>query len=233
VKSTCRRLLLASRGHTNTESLTCSVHVCKDPFFNNHKFIEKEQKTSPLRFICDGCNHRIASGNRHSCAECASTLGSGGYDLCESCLGLGKHCPGKSHSLEKIPIFEFGDCIHVNARTCKDCHRVPLFPTDRPVKNFKAIRLESYESRGSVVAFTSSENPQTNPSSCDDFVAVSYCWPPPKLDNDGNPLHHSGQYTVKSEDGLIRQNRAPEEVLDRAVAFASQNGLRLIWIDQV
>ena len=158
------------------------------------------------------------------CAEAHGACGS--YDLCETCVGVGKHCLDLSHSLEKFPTFEFGDCIHVNARTCKDCQHVPLFPTDRSARTFKIVRLGDHESRASG-------NSQARSSLCDDFIAVSYCWPSAKLDDAGKPFPHSGQYSVKDENGSIRQNRAPEEVLDRAVAFASQNGLRLLWIDQV
>jgi len=89
------------------------------------------------------------------------------------------------------------------------------------VKNFQVVRLENKEETGFEF------------SSCDHFIAVSYCWPSPMFDENGDIIQHTGQYLVRGEDTITRPNRAPEDVIDRAVAFAAQNGIRLIWIDQV
>jgi hypothetical protein len=122
------------------------------------------------------------------------------------------HCLEPSHSLEKIPIFSFGDCIHVNARSCEDCASVPLFPNRGKARKFRVVRLNNPDSGRSAF------------SRCGHFVAVSYCWP---------RQQKVGRYIVREENGRSRPSRAPDEVLDRAVAFAAQNGIRLIWIDQV
>jgi hypothetical protein len=198
------------------------LHVCSTPFYNSHKFSAEEAKNHPQRFSCDACKRHITIGNRYHCNECLVTLGGGGnYDLCENCFNSGKRCLDESHSLDTTPVFTFGDCIHVSARTCKDCESMPLWPNEEQVKNFKVVRLDNKEETGFEF------------SSCDHFIAVSYCWPPPKFDDDGNIIQHTGQYLVRDEGGRTRPNRAPEDVLDRAVAFAAQNGIRLIWIDQV
>ena len=49
----------------------------------------------------------------------------------------------------------------------------------------------------------------------------------------GNLIQHQGRYSVKDLHGRVRPNRAPEDVITRAVEFAAQNEIRLIWIDQV
>jgi hypothetical protein len=58
---------------------------------------------------------------------------------------------------------------------------------------------------------------------CTHYLAVSYCWKQQPVSDRA--------YLVKTRDGT-RDNRAPKEVLDRAILYAAYNGLRLIWIDQ-
>ncbi|KAH6715572.1 heterokaryon incompatibility protein-domain-containing protein [Leptodontidium sp. MPI-SDFR-AT-0119] len=173
-------------------------HVCDKPFHNNHRLTTKELQTHPMRFSCDICNSGIWAGTRNHCGQCLS----GDFDLCDACVASGKHCLNPAHNLEKTPVFRFGECVHVNARSCGDCEKVPLFPNEAKFSN------------------------------CDHFVAVSYCWPPLQYDTEGNAIQHKGRYSVKDLDGRVRPNRAPEDVITRAVEFAAQSGIRLIWIDQ-
>ena len=66
-------------------------------------------------------------------------------------------------------------------------------------------------------------------SSCQHFVAVSYCWqraPKKQLTPDG-----ATEYFVETREG-IRTGKAPIDVIDRAVSFAASHDLGLIWIDQ-
>lgn len=67
------------------------------------------------------------------------------------------------------------------------------------------------------------------PSTCMHFVCVSYCWP---KDKDGKPIERPKTKTITMMDGTERPNRAPDDVLDRAVEVARCYGLRMIWIDQ-
>ena len=92
-------------------------HVCDEPFYNNHKITTKELRAHPMRFKCDSCDRGIWEGTRHPCGQCLS----GDLDLCDPCVGSNKHCHGPAHTLEKISVFQFGDCVHVNERSCGDC----------------------------------------------------------------------------------------------------------------
>lgn len=189
------------------------IHVCDKPFHNKHTITEEDWKKHPQRFSCDICDRGVLHGSRHHCGECLS----GNFDICDHCIKSGKHCHDRAHVLEKIPVFEYGDCVHVNARSCKDCENIPIFPSEGEVTKFRIVQL----AEGDLF------------SSCDHFIAVSYCWPPPEYDNDGIMTQHQGRYDVTEQSGRVRKNRAPEDVIDRAVQFAVQNGIRLVWIDQV
>ncbi|KAL2068075.1 hypothetical protein VTL71DRAFT_16173 [Oculimacula yallundae] len=191
-------------------------HVCDKPFENNHKITAKEFQIHPMRFKCDICTRGIWSGSRNHCNECLS----GDFDICDACALSGKHCLSAEHVLEKIPIFKYGDCVHVNERSCGDCKNVPLFPNEGEVTNFQIVQLQN------------ATDIEETFSNCDHFVAVSYCWPPPQYDGEGNFIQHKGEYSVKDLNGNVRPNRAPEDVITRAVRFAAQNGIRFIWIDQ-
>ncbi|CAN9445135.1 unnamed protein product [Alternaria alternata] len=61
---------------------------------------------------------------------------------------------------------------------------------------------------------------------CIHYVAVSYCWPP----RGEAPTPRT--YTVRDLDGHVRASRALDDVLVRAVDFATSIGFRMIWIDQ-
>lgn len=189
------------------------LHVCDRPFHNQHKIKPQDVQTHPQRFACDVCQSNIYRGMRNHCSRCSG----GDYDVCDTCVASSKHCLDAEHDLEKIQVFKFGDCVHINARSCDDCKDYPIFPHQGEVANFRIVQP------GEGQRF----------SSCDHFIAVSYCWPTPLYDSEGNMIHHEGRYSVKDAHGNVRKNRAPEDVITRAVKFAAQNGIRLIWIDQV
>ncbi len=191
-------------------------HVCDKPFHNNHKLTAEEFKTHPMRFMCDVCDRGIWQGSRSHCGICLA----GDFDVCDACVASGKHCLDTDHDLEQVPVFQIGECVHVNARSCRDCARMPLFPNEGEATKFQIVQLEKEEDAGGKY------------SNCDHFVAVSYCWPPPQYDMEGNLKQHNGRYSIKDQNGRRRPNRAPEDVITRAVAFAAQNGIRLVWIDQ-
>ncbi|KKY15876.1 putative heterokaryon incompatibility [Phaeomoniella chlamydospora] len=87
---------------------------------------------------------------------------------------------------------------------------VPEFPPGQP-KKFKLIRSRS-----------------------DDFLAVSYCWPKDHL---GNPSYAPRTYSFRRMNEFGNYEEAVctphDEAVDRAVQFARENGIRMIWIDQV
>lgn len=105
-------------------------------------------------------------------------------------------------------------CCHVEERSCRYCNQFPLFPLSGPVRKFRIRRLQP----------TGDEIPV-----CDHFVAVSYT-----LYKDAKERIRpvTAPYTVV-EEGEPRNARASKDVIDRAVNFASENGYRMIWIDQV
>ncbi|KAF7195807.1 hypothetical protein HII31_02824 [Pseudocercospora fuligena] len=63
--------------------------------------------------------------------------------------------------------------------------------------------------------------------SCTHFVAVSYCWPQPS-EGISPP---TAEYTLSYTDGE-KWNDAPNEVVERALKFATYVGLSAVWIDQ-
>lgn len=67
---------------------------------------------------------------------------------------------------------------------------------------------------------------------CNHYVAVSYCWPETTNDGRGNAIRHKSIYNIRLNDRVIRGNRAPAEVISRAVQFARENKIRFVWIDQ-
>ncbi|GAP92134.1 putative heterokaryon incompatibility [Rosellinia necatrix] len=96
-------------------------------------------------------------------------------------------------------------CFHVSEHSCGHCRPLPLFPNEK-VTRFRLRRFRNF---------------------CNHFVAVSYCWSSEK----GRAVEDTG-YEVVEEDGTVRNARASNNTIDRAVAFARENGFRLIWIDQ-
>lgn len=108
-------------------------------------------------------------------------------------------------------------CVHVREASCQSCEHIPLFPNSPEQIRFRIRKIQAPDS-----------TKQPELPACNHFVAVSYCW------TDGQPSDQQDNYTVVEEDGVTtRAARAPKNVLDRAVHFCRQNGMRMIWIDQV
>lgn len=105
-------------------------------------------------------------------------------------------------------------CVHVRENSCHACQHIPLFPNEGKVTRFRIRRVYPFK-------------PQYDARrDCSHFVAVSYCW---SSENDSK----SEPYKVVEEDGSVRSVRAQNSTIDRIVAFARENGFRMIWIDQV
>ena len=103
-------------------------------------------------------------------------------------------------------------CIHVENASCEECRQMPLFPNSARATKFRIRRLK-----------------QRN---CTHYIAVSYCWSSAQRSGEANA--GSEKYQVLEEDSrTVRLIRAPMDVIDRAVTFAAENGIRMIWIDQV
>jgi hypothetical protein len=166
---------------------------------------------------CDTCRGLYRLQERFHCRFCND----GDYDLCRRCVAQGAACPDPGHTLSYSPEI----CEHLLARSCRPCQFVPPFPSAGPVESFRVIRQSSLPKR--------KEDSDDPLEQCTHFVAVSYCWP----HEDGRLAQRQdacqGRYTVRDVDSRGRPNRAPEWVLDRAVAFARERGFRLLWIDQV
>lgn len=62
---------------------------------------------------------------------------------------------------------------------------------------------------------------------CRHYVAVSYCW----STSEERQAETGKTYTIETAQGP-RANKAPSSILDRAIAYAAEYGLGLIWIDQ-
>ncbi|CAH0031117.1 unnamed protein product [Clonostachys rhizophaga] len=105
---------------------------------------------------------------------------------------------------------------------CEICSSCPEFPHDKKARKFRLYKpREAFPD----LEFGLNEN-------CHHFVAVSYCWPVPEIDDEGQIIQEERHYQVRDLDGNIRANRALDDVIDRAVDVANSFGLRMIWIDQ-
>lgn len=111
-------------------------------------------------------------------------------------------------------------------RDCPICSKCPEFPHHRKTRTFRLFqpRNEYPELFGETLP------PSRN--ICVHYAAVSYCWPPQQKDADGRDIKTPRNYLVKDLDGTWRENRALDDVLDRAVDAANRFGMRMIWIDQ-
>lgn len=113
----------------------------------------------------------------------------------------------------ELELYKFSDpCVHVRENWCQACGRIPQFPNQGTVTRFRIRRVHA---AGSI-----------DHRWCTHFVAVSYCWSSESGDNGSEP------YKVVEEDGSVRDIRAQNSTIDRVVAFARENGFRMIWIDQ-
>lgn len=98
---------------------------------------------------------------------------------------------------------------------CRVCPSYPEFPHSWKPQKFRLVNPTiDHSEDGHPVDL------------CQHYIAVSYCWPP----RDEAPAPRS--YQVRDLNGQIRQSRALDDVLDRAVDVANTCGLRMIWIDQ-
>ncbi|KAK7911039.1 hypothetical protein PG985_013520 [Apiospora marii] len=114
--------------------------------------------------------------------------------------------------------------VHTNFQ-CKICSSIPTFPHDKRTRKFRLFKpadeLPELVHKDSIAA-----------DICNHYVAVSYCWPEPLKDDDGNVVKTKTESKARDLNGLSRPARALDDVLDRAVDFANSFGLRMIWIDQ-
>lgn len=95
--------------------------------------------------------------------------------------------------------------------SCEICSRFRPFPINRKTTKFRLVHPAELFGQGM----------------CEHFVAVSYRWM-------NGP---KGSYTITTEaaatvDSPTRASRAPDSVIDRAVAHAAHSLVRFIWIDQ-
>ncbi|KAI1206855.1 heterokaryon incompatibility protein-domain-containing protein [Annulohypoxylon truncatum] len=103
-------------------------------------------------------------------------------------------------------------CVHVRENSCNDCQNIPLFPNEGKVTKFRIRRVY--------------QPGNTQKYRCHHFVAVSYCW------SNEPTAEGEEKYRVVDEDKKERYMRASNATIDRCVAFARENGFRMIWIDQ-
>jgi hypothetical protein len=106
---------------------------------------------------------------------------------------------------------------------CSFCSEMPDFPQHFKPRKLRLVRLPS-----SLL----DKKSDTGTKVCNHYAAISYCWPEPEIDADGNPIKPVSTYQVRELDGTVRPARALDSVLDRAIDFAVSSGMRMIWIDQ-
>ncbi|KAI0837772.1 heterokaryon incompatibility protein-domain-containing protein [Hypoxylon sp. FL0890] len=145
---------------------------------------------------------------RGQCQPCARRVPIPSGHMCESHTINRTRIPDRETELHKYA----DPCVHVREHSCDDCQHIPLFPNELKVTKFRIRRV--YPLNVEKAAH------------CTDFVAVSYCWSSEKNDDKTIP------YKVIEEDGRVRDSRASNATIDRVVAFARENGFRMIWIDQ-
>ncbi|EXF75361.1 hypothetical protein CFIO01_02948 [Colletotrichum fioriniae PJ7] len=109
---------------------------------------------------------------------------------------------------------------------CIICAHCPEFPHDRKTRHFRL-----YRPRDEFPELFENGIPSAN-NICAHYLAISYCWPPQQKDNNGNITDIPRTYKVRDLDGVVRANRALDDIIDRAVDVANSFGLRMIWIDQ-
>ncbi|KAK0619669.1 heterokaryon incompatibility protein-domain-containing protein [Immersiella caudata] len=160
--------------------------------------------------------------------------------LCGGCesgqrIPPGHHCYSHEQSLRTANLESetiaatANACRHITHLACSYCRTIPLFPTRKKATRFRIRRVVQKDADMGMGTF----DPKSyREFPCGHFVAVSYCWSsqPPASDSDGDV--DAGPYMVVEEDGSVREARASKHTIDRAVAFAAQNGYRMIWIDQ-
>lgn len=119
---------------------------------------------------------------------------------------------------------------------CPRCNKYPPFSRTRRTRQFRLVEPWKYLKEGD------------EHEACDHFVAVSYCWSSYESSSrtcqirdctgsrTDTPRAQRGSKGKSRDDNVYlstENGRVPfDEVLDRAVEFASSKGLRCIWIDQ-
>ncbi|KAK1461395.1 hypothetical protein CMEL01_14349 [Colletotrichum melonis] len=128
-------------------------------------------------------------------------------------------CGNPAHTTE-------ADCGREPEASCSICSKCPEFPHDRKTSNFRLFRP-----RDKFPELFKDDVPAAD-NICAHYLAVSYCWPPKQVDHKGQVVDIPRSYKVRDLDGTVRDNRALDDVLDRAVDAANKFGVRMIWIDQ-
>lgn len=221
-----RGIASASNGETNTHSRPCLATNVKEILKSGVPRVQTARWANSLRFLTfdDGDDSKASMGaspiTEHESSQPIALMGQ--CRPCEERLPLpsGHACSIKSTwsfaqgiKDREAELAKYDNpCMHVLERSCEKCHSIPLFPNHEPVTRFRVRRLNILDG----------EN-----NNCVHFVAVSYCWSSDDRTQLGEP------YKVTDEDGNVRGARAPNATIDRAVAFARENGFRMIWIDQV
>ncbi|ETS81505.1 hypothetical protein PFICI_06507 [Pestalotiopsis fici W106-1] len=149
---------------------------------------------------------------RGQCEPCSRRVPVPSGHVCEKHIFNIGHTGDKSWTESRDDrLHQFRDpCVHVLERSCEACQHIPLFPNERKATRFRIRRLSAKDKH----------------TDCDHFVAVSYCWSNEDSDAKMAP------YKIVEENGQVRDARASNTTLDRVVAFARENGYRMIWIDQ-
>lgn len=108
---------------------------------------------------------------------------------------------------------------------CNICSGLPTFPHNEKTRKFRLFRPSD------EFPHLITERPKSV-DICVHYVAVSYCWPEPAKNEQGEIVRPKVECQVRDLNGVQRPARALDDVLDRAVDFANTCGLRMIWIDQ-
>lgn len=148
------------------------------------------------------------------CLPCEKRIPPPSGHLCEQ--HMPENFKKRSSEDREAELLKFTDpCVHVQEHTCHECQHIPLFPSQGKVTRFRIRRLPP---------LGSDQLPE-----CCHFVAVSYCW---TSQGDSKGQADEEPYLVREENGTVRPIRAQRATIDRVVAFARENGFRMIWIDQ-
>ena len=157
--------------------------------------------------------------HRGQCTRCELRVPPPAGHICAT------HIPMKERDIsayEKEAREYSNPCIHVQDASCKECMDIPLFPNHGSTTQFRIRRLKPKGTK------------QCDLGNCKHFLAVSYCWSSSSAQKSRDLNSDDERYQVLEEDmKTVRPIRAPKDTIDRAVRFAAENGLRMIWIDQV
>lgn len=135
--------------------------------------------------------------------------------------------PPQAPTENSIPETTTGSTNTENAgdSECNVCSGLPAFPHNKKTRKFRLFRPSD------EFPHLITERPKSV-DICVHYVAVSYCWPEPVKNEQGEIIRPKVDSQVRDLDGVQRPARALDDILDRAVDFANTFGLRMIWIDQ-